>query len=97
MLSSGGGARRAARRWLRRASHGAICTAARGLRGPNYDVVVIGGGHAGTEAASAAARLGAQTLLLTHKTDTIGTGAGGGGDARRSGSAGGTTRRGDGT
>nr|XP_020641534.1 protein MTO1 homolog, mitochondrial isoform X1 [Pogona vitticeps] len=39
---------------------------------PKYDVVVIGGGHAGTEAASAAARLGAHTLLLTHKIDTIG-------------------------
>jgi tRNA uridine 5-carboxymethylaminomethyl modification enzyme len=37
-----------------------------------WDVVVIGGGHAGCEAASAAARLGAQTLLLTHKHATIG-------------------------
>ena len=37
-----------------------------------YDVVVIGGGHAGCEAASAAARLGARTALLTHKAATIG-------------------------
>ena len=37
-----------------------------------YDVVVIGGGHAGCEAASAAARMGAQTALVTHKRDTIG-------------------------
>ena len=37
-----------------------------------YDVVVIGGGHAGCEAAAAAARMGAATLLLTHKMSTIG-------------------------
>ncbi|MBL6931101.1 MAG: tRNA uridine-5-carboxymethylaminomethyl(34) synthesis enzyme MnmG [Rhodospirillales bacterium] len=38
----------------------------------SYDVIVIGGGHAGTEAAAAAARMGADTLLLTHRADTIG-------------------------
>ncbi len=37
-----------------------------------YDVIVIGGGHAGTEAAAAAARLGARTLLLTQNIETIG-------------------------
>jgi len=37
-----------------------------------YDVVVVGGGHAGCEAAAAASRLGAHTLLLTHKRATIG-------------------------
>ena len=37
-----------------------------------WDVIVIGGGHAGCEAASAAARTGALTLLATHKIDTIG-------------------------
>ncbi len=37
-----------------------------------YDVIVIGGGHAGVEAAAAAARMGAHTLLLTHHLDTIG-------------------------
>ncbi len=37
-----------------------------------WDVVVIGGGHAGCEAAAAAARLGARTMLLTHKIETIG-------------------------
>ena len=37
-----------------------------------FDVIVIGGGHAGCEAAAASARLGAKTLLLTHKLETIG-------------------------
>ena len=38
----------------------------------NYDVVVIGGGHAGCEACAAAARTGAKTALITHKIETIG-------------------------
>lgn len=38
----------------------------------SFDVIVIGGGHAGSEAAAAAARTGANTLLLTHKVETIG-------------------------
>jgi len=38
----------------------------------SYDVIVVGGGHAGCEAAAAAARMGAKTALLTHRRETIG-------------------------
>lgn len=41
-------------------------------RAPSFDVIVIGGGHAGTEAAAAAARMGARTALVTHNAATIG-------------------------
>ncbi len=42
------------------------------MRNTAYDVIVIGGGHAGCEAAAAAARMGARTALITHKIETIG-------------------------
>ena len=38
----------------------------------DYDVLVVGGGHAGTEAAAAASRVGSRTALVTHKFSTIG-------------------------
>src|SRR5512134_1772951 len=40
--------------------------------GQHYDVIVVGGGHAGTEAALAATRMGCRTLLLTHSIETLG-------------------------
>src|ERR1041384_3117374 len=43
-----------------------------GINATTWDVIVIGGGHAGCEAAAAAARTGARTLLLTHKVETLG-------------------------
>ncbi|KAM7312212.1 protein MTO1 homolog, mitochondrial [Ixodes scapularis] len=52
-------------RSLRRAKHTLKDNKAR------YDVIVVGGGHAGTEAASASARMGCNTLLLTHRPAVV--------------------------
>jgi hypothetical protein len=49
-----------------------VTISARDPEHPKFDVIVIGGGHAGSEACAAAARMGAKTLLLTQKLDTIG-------------------------
>lgn len=43
-------------------------------RAKRYDVIVVGGGHAGVEACCAAARMGMKTLLVTQKSSTIGKG-----------------------
>ncbi|KAM4632015.1 5-taurinomethyluridine-[tRNA] synthase subunit MTO1, mitochondrial [Discoglossus pictus] len=55
-----------------RVSRRSLCSSPRADDEPQYDVVVVGGGHAGTEAAAAAARSGANSLLITHKVETIG-------------------------
>src|SRR5829696_6993120 len=49
-----------------------VTISARDPNHPKFDVIVIGGGHAGSEACAASARVGAKTLLLTQKLDTIG-------------------------
>ncbi|KAL0179802.1 hypothetical protein M9458_025244, partial [Cirrhinus mrigala] len=48
------------------------CSIASDVRTQHYDVIVVGGGHAGTEAVAAASRVGAKTLLITQKIQTIG-------------------------
>lgn len=48
------------------------CSIASDVRIQHYDVIVVGGGHAGTEAVAAASRVGAKTVLITQKIQTIG-------------------------
>ena len=55
-----------------RCDYGAAMPELAKLSQKSYDVIVVGGGHAGCEAAAAAARVGASTLLLTHKFETLG-------------------------